>query len=124
AAGRPASPASDRYALAVVAYELLTGTRPFAAESAAALAHAHVHAPPPPPSQRAPGLPPGADRALLRGLDKDPARRWPEAGAMVDALAGSLAGPQDEATAATALLAGAGAPTAATKPLTGARLAP
>src|ERR671931_1421241 len=44
AQGDRATPASDRYALAVVAYELLTGKRPFAADSPTAEASAHVHA--------------------------------------------------------------------------------
>ena len=41
------SPASDRYGLGVVAWELLTGTRPFESESMTAEAAAHVHAPVP-----------------------------------------------------------------------------
>jgi serine/threonine-protein kinase len=112
AMGRPASPAADRYALAVVAYELLTGTRPFAGENPAALAHAHATASPPPPSQRADDLPASADRALLRGLDKDPSRRWPRAGAMIEALGGALDG-VTAAAAETAPTVAAGA-TAAT----------
>src|SRR3954465_6159484 len=47
ALGQSATPASDRHALAVVAYELLTGERPFQAEHPAAQARAHVEAPPP-----------------------------------------------------------------------------
>jgi serine/threonine-protein kinase len=47
AQGERATAASDRYALAVVAYELLTGRRPFAAETTAAEAAAHAFAPVP-----------------------------------------------------------------------------
>ena len=48
AMGEAATAASDRYALAVVAYELLTGARPFEAEHFAAQARAHVEDPVPP----------------------------------------------------------------------------
>jgi tetratricopeptide (TPR) repeat protein len=86
AEGHEASPASDRYALAVVAYELLTGTKPFQAEHFAAQARMHVEDPPQPPTERDPSLPPAIDDVLLRGLDKQPGRRWPTATAMVAAL--------------------------------------
>jgi serine/threonine protein kinase len=85
ALGEPATAASDRYALAVVAYELLTGGRPFNAEHAAAQARAHVEAEPPPAN-----LNDAADRALARGLDKDPDARWPTAAALVEALDDAL----------------------------------
>src|SRR4029450_10864792 len=44
ARGDRATPPSDRYALAVVAYELLTGRRPFESDSPTAEAAAHVQA--------------------------------------------------------------------------------
>src|SRR6185369_6377451 len=47
AQGKPASPATDRYALAVLAYELLAGNPPFDGESALSLMHQHVTVPAP-----------------------------------------------------------------------------
>src|SRR3954464_2616978 len=75
AVGDPATAASDRYALAVVAYELLTGRRPFEAENFAAQARAHVEDDPAPASSRDPGLPGAVDAVLARGLGKDPQER-------------------------------------------------
>ncbi|MFL5820591.1 MAG: protein kinase domain-containing protein [Solirubrobacteraceae bacterium] len=93
AEGDAGTPASDRYALAVVAYELLTGSRPFRGESFAAQAHQHVKSDPVPPSRRVAGeLPRGVDAALLRGLEKKPEDRWPSAQALVEALRTALMG--------------------------------
>jgi len=66
AVGDGATAASDRYALAVVAYELLTGGKLFPAEHPAAQARAHVETPPPRPSELAPELSPAVDRVLWR----------------------------------------------------------
>ena len=74
AVGEPATAASDRYALAVVAFELLTGAKPFQAEHFAAQARAHVEDPPPLATERDPSLPASVDAVLERGLAKDPAR--------------------------------------------------
>ena len=52
AMGEPATPASDRYALAVVAFELLTGAKPFTADNFAAQARSHVEDDPPRASER------------------------------------------------------------------------
>jgi eukaryotic-like serine/threonine-protein kinase len=92
AVGEPATAASDRYALAVVAFELLTGGRPFQAEHFAAQARAHVEDPPPLATERDPSLPQGVDAVLDRGLAKDPDDRWPSAGAMVAALDRAMVG--------------------------------
>jgi eukaryotic-like serine/threonine-protein kinase len=90
AVGEAATAASDRYALAVVAYELLTGTRPFQAEHFAAQARAHVEDEPPAASTRDPALPDGVDDVLDRGLAKDPDERWTSAAEMVRELEGAL----------------------------------
>ena len=91
ARGEKATPASDRYALAVVAFELLTGTRPFERESSTAEALAHVSAPIPPASSLNPELPSQVDDALARGLAKEPEHRYETAADLVHALRDALA---------------------------------
>jgi serine/threonine-protein kinase len=53
-----------------MAYELLTGKRPFKGETVEELRDAHLFLPPPPTS-----LPPRLDKALRRLLAKDPKER-------------------------------------------------
>jgi hypothetical protein len=89
ALGKQATDASDRYALAVVAYELLARRRPFDGELAAAQARQHIESPVPPASA-AGNLPAAVDAVLERGLAKDPAARPPTASAFVDDLRGAL----------------------------------
>jgi hypothetical protein len=108
AMGEPATPASDRYSLAVVAHELLTGTRPFRGEHAAAQARQHVEAPPPRATESAPDLPAAVDPVIARGLAKAPDARWPSAAAFVSALREGLGGVAPPPTAATVAM-GAGA---------------
>src|SRR3954464_12341090 len=90
ALGEPATAASDRYALAVVAYELLTGTRPFEADRFAARARAHVEDPVPPASSRAAGLSRAVDAVLERALAKDPRDRWDSSAQFVGELERTL----------------------------------
>lgn len=90
ASGEPATAASDGYALGCIAFELLTGSRPFARDSAIAELAAHVSAPIPHARLLA-GAPheeqPELDRVFGRALAKDPDERYPTCGAFVDALA-------------------------------------
>jgi serine/threonine-protein kinase len=91
ARGEPATAASDVYALGVVAFELLTGGRPFARPNETAEALAHVHEPPPRASEAGPWLPRLVDPIFERVLAKDPAQRYPDARSFVDALTTALA---------------------------------
>ena len=90
AKGEPATEASDRYALAVVAFELLTGERPFNASHPAAQARQHIEAEPPRASARKPTLPVAVDGVLARGMAKRPQDRWPSTREFAGALAGAL----------------------------------
>ncbi len=69
ALGQETTPLSDVYALAVVAYEMLCGRRPFRSDSPVALAMAHVHEPPPPMPDF---VPPPVRAVVLAALEKDP----------------------------------------------------
>ena len=86
ALGRPATPASDRYALGVVAFELLAGERPFENDNPTAEAAAHVHAPIPSISERTRGIPPEVDRVFARSLAKEPDERYASCQQFVAAL--------------------------------------
>ncbi|GER92094.1 hypothetical protein KDW_62560 [Dictyobacter vulcani] len=77
---------SDQYALACMAYEMLTGRRIFEGENLAALQQQHLHEQPVPPGQLRPDLPLHIDQALLRALDKDYQHRYPDITAFIDAL--------------------------------------
>src|SRR6266536_1855029 len=89
ATGKRTSPASDRYALAVVAYELLTGARPFARASAAAEAAAHVSEPVPSVAERG-DLPRELDDVFRRALAKRPDDRYDTCAEFVAALRAAL----------------------------------
>jgi tetratricopeptide (TPR) repeat protein len=85
ARGEPTTPATDLYALAVVAFELLTGQRPFQADNTTAEAAAHVHAEVPAISELG-DLPHELDPVFRRALAKDPAERYPSSAELVSAL--------------------------------------
>ena len=113
-AGSRVGPAADRYALASIAYEMLTGVIPFDGEGLMELLYAQVHREPLPPSSRYPLLSTQVDAVIMRGLAKDPAARWDSCIGFVDALSAALAAAPAPATAPTMVLR---APLASTVPI-------
>jgi serine/threonine-protein kinase len=90
ALGEPTSPASDRYSLAIVAFELLTGRRPFEGASVAAEAAAHATAEIPSVCEFGPTLPRELDAVFEQALAKDPRHRFGSAAELVAALRASF----------------------------------
>jgi serine/threonine-protein kinase len=79
ASGDVATAASDVYALGVVAYQCLSGHRPFDGATPLEIAMKHVRDTPRP----LPGdIPPQVRAIVDRALAKDPTARWPSASAM------------------------------------------
>ena len=93
ALGQPATPASDRYAFAVVAFEALTGGLPFGGGTLVEIAHRRTELDPPRASERSPEVPAALDDVLLRGLAREPGERWGTATAFVDGLERAYAEP-------------------------------
>ncbi len=79
---------ADLYALGVMMYEMLTGKHPFDATDPVEMFSHHRMTPPPPFSVRAPGLtiPDELEAVVGKLLLKDPYERFPNAGAVMDAL--------------------------------------
>jgi eukaryotic-like serine/threonine-protein kinase len=101
AKGEQTSIASDLYSLGVVAFELLTGRRPFEGSSAAVEAAAHVTGDVPSVCDVNPSIPCELDPVFAKVLAKDPGSRYGSCAEFVAALRASL----DEAAGATAIAA-------------------
>lgn len=81
---------ADQFSLAVIAYELLTGQKPFAADSVPALMFRVVNEAPTPPQRLNPTLTWPVEQVLTRALSKDPDQRFPSCSEFVSALEKAL----------------------------------
>ncbi|HWH12135.1 MAG TPA: serine/threonine-protein kinase, partial [Solirubrobacteraceae bacterium] len=91
--GLPSTPAVDIYALALVAFEMLSGEKARPETNPVALAHAIATRPPPDLRAISSETPPAAADVLKLGMAADPAKRPLTAGDLVDRLRAALEGP-------------------------------
>ena len=77
---------SDLYSLGVLGYALVSGTLPFEGGNFLEVLAQHGATPPPPLAERAPYVPPGVARIIMRCLAKAPEDRWPDGRALREAL--------------------------------------
>ncbi len=98
--GHPVTGASDQFSVAVMTYQLATGERPFIGDSATTIMYKIVHEKPVRPKVLNARLPEALDRALIRGLEKDPAQRYPSCNAFAEAVRNALGAAPADATVA------------------------
>jgi len=91
--------ASDRYALGVIVFELLTGAQPYAHESSLAVLMSHLNDPIPSARALNPLLPEAVDEVIRIAMAKDRAARYPSASALVADLSRALETRSSEAPA-------------------------
>ncbi len=92
ALGKTVDARVDVYALGLVFYEMITGRKPFTADTPMAVAMKHITQPVPPPRQFIPNLPATVEQTILRALAKEPENRFPDAASFGNALEHIAAG--------------------------------
>lgn len=83
---------ADLYALAVMAYEMLTRRIPFSGDTPAVLMYQHLNEPPAPLRKVRPDLPLGLEKTLIKAMAKQPDQRYQSAGEFATAFREALKG--------------------------------
>jgi serine/threonine protein kinase/class 3 adenylate cyclase/sugar lactone lactonase YvrE len=109
--GRKVDGRADIYSVGAVLYQIVTGRPPFEGDDPLTIAYKHVNEAPVPPTSISADLPVDWDELILRCLAKDPADRYPSAGALeaaistlsveVDGVVSVPPAPEQESTSAS-----------------------
>jgi serine/threonine-protein kinase len=110
---------ADQYALACVAYTLLTGSAPYQREQALAVMYAQLYDPAPLVTAARPDLPAAVNDVMARALEKKPDARFESCTAFADALRAALGFPPwgAEGTSTYAMQGAAGDPRSGYPPI-------
>ncbi len=86
AEGKPADARSDIYSLGLALYEMFTGATTFKGDTPFAIALKQIHEMPQPPREVESSLPAHIERAILKCLEKNPAKRFQSVGELDSAM--------------------------------------
>jgi Tol biopolymer transport system component len=92
---------ADIYALGVVFYEMVTGHRPYQADTPMAIMLKKNTEPLPRPTQYVPSLPSAVENTLIKALARDPQHRYPNMSAFAAALEGLTVGHKETSPVTT-----------------------